>query len=220
MRTFRLLLYAVITVAVVVALVVVTLTLGGPDLTESQVRTVVVDTFLKEQPEAFIVTGTLTFTTSVVSESEKTLMPGILNLDLGTTIATVRAPGRAVYGFDASMLTADDIRFTGDTVSVYVPPLTVFAVEPDLEQLEQRVDVGWARMYRSSGQEQSLTALRRLQPAMRELAREYLATADYPVENTQKAVERILRPALQAAGLGDAVIVVNVRPQLIGPPVG
>ena len=220
MRTVRLTLWTAIILAVAVVIVILTFTFAGPELTESQVRTVVVETFLKEEPEAFIVTGTLTFTTSVISESEKQLLPGILSLDLGTTTATVRAPGRAAYGFDAGALEAEDIRLRGDTVLVLLPPLRVFAVEPDLEQLEQRIDVGWARMYRSSGQEQALTALRKLQPAMRELAQEYLSGSDYPAENTIRAVERILGPPLRAAGIENPIFQVEIRPLLIGPPVG
>lgn len=211
--------YAVIAVAFLAAVIVIVIAISRPSLTESEVRMVVVDTFLREQPEAFLITGTITFTTSVVAESAKTLLPGVLNLDLGTTVATVRAPGRAAYGFDASVFSAEDIRLINDTVYVRLPALAVFAVEPDLEQLEERVELGWARMYRSSGQAQSTLALRKLQPAMRRLAMEYLATADYPRENAQRAVERMLEPALRASGLENPVFIIEVRPTVV-PPTG
>lgn len=217
MRTFRLSLYAIIAVAVTVAIVAIVLRTGTPSLTEAQVRMVVVDTFLSEQAESFLVTGTVTFTTSVIAESEKTLLPGILNLDLGSTIATVRAPGRAAYGFDASVLDGSDIRLSGDTVFVRLPALEIFAVEPDLERLEQQIDVGWARLYRSSGQAQALAALRQLQPAMRQRATEYLAHADYPIQHTSRAVERILGPALKAAGLENPVFRIDIRPTVVQP---
>ncbi|MFT4605763.1 MAG: hypothetical protein ACI9W4_002507 [Rhodothermales bacterium] len=219
MRTFRVMMYAVIAVAFLAAVIVIVIAISRPSLTESEVRMVVVDTFLREQPEAFLITGTITFTTSVVAESAKTLLPGVLNLDLGTTVATVRAPGRAAYGFDASVFSAEDIRLINDTVYVRLPALAVFAVEPDLEQLEERVELGWARMYRSSGQAQSTLALRKLQPAMRRLAMEYLATADYPRENAQRAVERMLEPALRASGLENPVFIIEVRPTVV-PPTG
>ncbi|MBO6575543.1 MAG: DUF4230 domain-containing protein [Rhodothermales bacterium] len=215
MRSFRLLLYTIVFVAIAAVIITLTLTLAGPSLTEAEVRTVVVDTFLRERPETFVVTGTVEFTTSVISESDKTLLPGVINLDLGTTSATVRAPGRAAYGFDASLITAEDIRLQGDTVVVWLPPLEVFAVEPDLELLEQQIDVGWARMHRSSGQAQALAALRGLQPAMRELAEEFLVTADGPVENSIQAVERILSPALRAAGVENPVFRIEPRPLVI-----
>jgi hypothetical protein len=217
MRTFRVMMYAVIALAFLAGVIVIAIAVTRPSLTESEVRTVVVDTFLKEQPEAFLITGTIRFSTSVISESEKTLLPGVLNLDLGTTVATVRAPGRAAYGFDASQLSGEDIRLSNDTVFVRLPALEVFAVEPDLEELEERVDVGWARMYRSSGQAQSSLALRKLLPAMRRLATEYLATADYPIENTQKAVERMLGPPLRIAGVRQPVFVIEIRPTVMLP---
>lgn len=209
--------YAVVAVSVLASIIIIGLAVLRPSVTESEVRTVVVDTFLREQPESFLITGTITFTTSVISESSKTLLPGVLNLDLGTTVATVRAPGRAAYGFDASVFTAEDIRLFGDTVVVRLPALEVFAVEPDLEQLEEQVDVGWARMYRSSGQAQSLQALRKLQPAMRQRAMEFLATSDYPQENTRQAVERLIAPALKAAGIQNPVLVIDIRPTIVGP---
>jgi uncharacterized protein DUF4230 len=217
MRTLRLFLYAVIAVALVTALLVLILSTRGVDMTESQVRTVVVDTFLRERPESFVVTGTITFTTSVIQESEKTLLPGILNLDLGTTVATVRAPGRAVYGFDAGVLGTADISLNGDTVTVRLPALQIFAVEPDLERLEQRVEVGWARMYRTSGQDLALQAVRALQPAMRQRAAEYLASSEYPAEHSARAVEILLTPALNAAGLQHPVFVIEQRPTVLGP---
>ena len=217
MRTFRALMYAVIALAFLAGVIVIVIAVTRPSLTESEVRMVVVDTFVSEQAESFLITGTITFTTSVIAESEKTLLPGVLNLDLGTTSATVRAPGRAAYGFDASVISGEDIRLVNDTVFVRLPALEVFAVEPDLELLEERVDVGWARMYRSSGQAQSTLALRKLLPAMRNLATEYLASADYPRENTQKAVERLLGPALRIAGLENPVFVVEVRPTVVLP---
>lgn len=209
--------YAVVAVSVLAVIIIIGLAVLRPSVTESEVRTVVVDTFLREQPESFLITGTITFTTSVISESSKTLLPGVLNLDLGTTVATVRAPGRAAYGFDASVFSAEDIRLFGDTVVVRLPALQVFAVEPDLEQLEEQVDVGWARMYRSSGQAQSLQALRKLQPAMRQRALEFLATSEYPQENTRQAVERLIAPALQAAGIRNPVLVIDIRPTIVGP---
>jgi len=214
-RTVRLFFYTIIVVAVVTVVIMLVISNSDLQVTESDVRTVIVDTFLRERPEAFVVTGTITFTTSIIQESEKTLLPGILNLDLGTTTATVRAPGRAVYGFDASVLGGADIFLNGDTVTVRLPALQIFAVEPDLERVEQRVDVGWARMYRASGQELALSARRALQPAMRQRAVEYLASSDYPAQHTARAVEILLAPALIAAGLEQPVFIIEQRPTVV-----
>jgi hypothetical protein len=217
MRLLRLFLITVAIVAVAAAVIALVIFLNRVRLSESEARTIIVDTFLRDEPDAFVVTGTITFSTSVESYSGKRLLPGVLNLDLGTTIATVRAPGRAVYGFDASVLDGEDIHLRGDTVLVRLPPLEIFAVEPDLELLEERVEVGWARLYRSSGQTQSLMAIRKLLPAMRRLATEHLAESEYPAENTKRAVEQILGPVFRAAGTENPVFVIQIRPTVILP---
>src|SRR5690606_21384564 len=54
-----------------------------PRLTEERVRTAVITTLAEEAPASFFVTGTLTFATTVEGRSDKTLLPGLLNLDLG-----------------------------------------------------------------------------------------------------------------------------------------
>ena len=216
-RTTRLFLYAVIAVAVSLAVIAIVIRSTGVTLSESEVRTVIVDTFLRDREESFFVTGTVTFSTSVISESAKTFLPGVLNLDLGMTQATVRAPGRAAYGFDTRILGGEDITLAGDTVTIRLPALEVFAVEPDLEQVEIQVDVGWARLYRDSGQAQTLAALRQLQPAMRARATTYLSSSDVPNENTVRAVEGFLRPVLAAAGLDEPIFRFVPRPVVLLP---
>lgn len=173
-----------------------------PRLTEEAVQTAVITTLAEEAPASFFVTGTLTFATTVEGRSEKTLLPGLLNLDLGTTRAEVRVPGRVAYGFDVRRLRPSDIRFTEDgVVEVAVPVLTVFSVEPELERAELRTEVGWARLHRSSGQRMERRALEEIRPAMREVAERHLSRAESPRLNTAEALAHLLTPPLQAAGL-------------------
>jgi hypothetical protein len=184
------------------AALVLSVWLLRPRLTEETVQTTVLTTLAEEAPASFYVTGTLTFATTVEGRSEKTLLPGLLNLDLGSTNATVRVPGRVAYGFDVRRITASGIRLAEDgTVEVDVPPLSVFSVEPELERAEIETEVGWARLYRSSGREMEQLALRRIRPAMRETAERHLQRSETPALNTAQALVLMLTPSLQAAGL-------------------
>src|SRR5690606_17382168 len=173
-----------------------------PRLTEETVRTAVVTTLAEEAPASFFVTGTLTFATTVEGRSDKTLLPGLLNLDLGTTRAEVRVPGRVAYGFDVRRLRPSDIRFTEEgVVEVAMPALEVFSVEPELERAEVRTDVGWARLHRSSGQRVEEVTLREVRPAMRASAERYLGRSESLRLNTAGALVHLLTPPLEAAGL-------------------
>lgn len=174
----------------------------APRLTQEDIQLSVLTTLAQEAPASFYVTGTLDFATTVEGRSEKTLLPGFLNLDLGTTRAEVRVPGRVAYGFDIRTLDAEDIRFTDEgIVEVEVPALQVFSVEPVLERAEIRTDVGWARLHSSSGQAMEAAALRAIRPAMRQTAERHLETSETPRLNTGNALAQLLTPTLQAAGL-------------------
>ncbi len=189
-------------VLALVAVVLVAVFALRPRLTEEEVQTAVITTLAEEAPASFLVTGTLTFATTVEGRSEKTLLPGLLNLDLGTTRAEVRVPGRVAYGFDLRRLRASDIRFAEDgVVEVALPALAVFSVEPELERAEMRTDVGWARLHESSGQEMEALVLGRIRPAMRETAERHLGRSETPRMNTAEALVRLLTPPLEAAGL-------------------
>ncbi|MEL7364115.1 MAG: hypothetical protein AAFN13_18710, partial [Bacteroidota bacterium] len=158
--------------------------LRGAALTEAEARTIVVDTLLRDRPEAFLVTGTLEFATGLEQRSSKVLLPGVLDIDLGTTVVRVRAPARAAYGFDATAWHTDALRVRGDTLVLPLPQLTVFAVEPDLAAMEMETETGWARTQGRSGNTQERAALRQLLPAMRDRAERYLLDAAPPRANT------------------------------------
>lgn len=173
-----------------------------PRLTEERVQETIISTLASEAEESFYVTGVLTFSTTVEQQSDKTFLPGILNLSLGTTTATVRVPGRVTYGFNVGDLRAEHIRYNEDgVVDVEIPNLEVFSVEPELENVDIQTDVGWARLHRSSGQETERRALRAIRPTMRATAERHLANSEAPELNTAEALVRLLTPPLEAGGV-------------------
>lgn len=188
--------------AIAVCLAVVALWWIWPRLTEEHVRETIISTLATEAQESFYVTGTLTFSSTVESRSEKTFLPGILNLSLGTTTATVRVPGRVAYGFDVGGMKAEHIHYGDDgVVDIALPRLTVFSVEPEMENVEIQTDVGWARLHRSSGQAMEQQALQAIRPTMRETAERHMASSETPEFNTAGALVRLLTPPLQAGGI-------------------
>lgn len=174
---------------------------NGMSVTEEEVQSAVITTLQQDEGQSFLVTGRLGLTATSTVSSEKTLMPEVLGLSLGTTQATVRLPGRVSYGFSLREIEAEEITVEGDTVTIRIPELQVQSVEPDLEAMQVQTEVGWARLYRSSGRRAEREAMRAASRVIREEATEYLATAAKPRENTEEAVRRMLRPTLEALGL-------------------
>ena len=192
-----------------------------PRLSETEVRRAVVTTIQAEAPASFYITGTLDITATATVENTKYLFPDVLRLDLGTTRATVRLPGRLGYGFNVMALRAEDIRLVGDgVVEVTLPALRIFSVEPDLSAMEVQTEVGWARMYARSGQRATAQALAFAQEALREQGAAYLETATQPRINTAQALQKVLTPPLQAAGLAAPRFRIRIGPDLVTEPEG
>jgi hypothetical protein len=144
-----------------------------------------------------------------------------LRLDLGTTRVRVRLPGRVAYGFDVSVLRPEDIVFGEDgVVEVALPDLSVFSVEPNLEAMEVETDVGWARTHARSGQQTTQRALQFAQRALREQASTHLIDKTQPRINTAEALQRMLTPALQAAGIAEPRFRFRIGPHLVMEPEG
>lgn len=192
-------------VVMVVCLILYAVRVFIPSVSEEEVVSTVITTLARESEESFLITGTLTFSTTVESSSDLTLLPGVLDIDLGTTTARVRAPGRVSYGFDVSELGVEDIAYAEDgAVEVELPSLSIFSVEPELEHVEIETDVGWARLYRGSGREREQAALREVRPRMRAAAERHLSSdASGPSQNTARALVEMLSPVLRSAGVGD-----------------
>lgn len=190
--------------------------LSRSGMSEEELRTVVLTTLQREAPASFLVTGTLDITSTIQTRSTKIFLPYLLNLDLGTTEVTLRVPGRVAYGFDVRKLEPSHIRMPEEgVVEVDLPGLSVFSVEPNLEEMEMRTEVGWARTHRRSGQRQEQRALAAVEEAFRAQAAEHIAGSQQPRINTAEALKAMLAPAFEAAGLDDPVFRFVFGPNLI-----
>ena len=223
MRRFfqRLVVRIAVAVLLVVLGVVLAVWLFNQRVTEEEVRQTVITTLQAETPASFLVTGVLDITATTTVENTKYLFPDLLRLDLGTTRARVRLPGRVAYGFDVSVLRPEDIVLGEDgVVEVALPDLSVFSVEPELEAMEIETDVGWARTHARSGQRTTQRAMQFAQQALREQADKHLQKTTQPRINTAEALQRMLTPALQAAGIDEPQFRFRVGPHLVMEPEG
>ena len=182
-------------------------TLGLPDvLTEDELRGIVTTQIQSEAAEGFVVTGRLSSTLSGSSARRWRLR--ILNLETGRAEVTVRVPATMTYGFSLDAFDADAIRFREDgVVEVVLPPLSVFSVEPELEDAEVDIDLsGQARLTPSITERTVEQTLHRVRPALREQAEQHLRDSDQPAVNSARALRRVLAAPLEAAGVDlDAV---------------
>lgn len=207
----------------------------GQGPSTSTVRRTVITTVEEEAPASFLVTGTLDLQVTVALDSSQFLtpdwlttvlqmtQPGALPLLRGRSRAEVRVPGRVSYGFDVRALSPDMIRLSDDrVVELELPRLSVHSVAPDLSRLEVRTsNEGWMRIFPSDANEQVRTqALSAIEPAFRRQARRRFETATQPRLNTARALEAMLRPALQAAGLSSPRFRIRVDDRLVLQPEG
>ncbi len=203
----------------------------GPS--EATVRRTVITTVEEEAPASFLVTGTLDLQVTVALDSSQYLtpdwmtrmlqmtQPGTLALLRGRSRAEVRVPGRVSYGFDVQALTPEMIRLSGDeVVELELPRLSVHSVSPELPRLEVRTsNAGWMRVLPSDANDQvRAAALSAVEPAFRRQAERRFETATQPRLNTARALETMLRPALQAAGLSAPRFQVRVNDRLVLQP--
>ena len=192
-----------VTVAVVAAGLFLLLRLEPPSLTESEMRDALFTTIQREAPEAFLVTGRLELTATTRVENTKVLLPGIVDLDLGTTSARVRMPGRVSYGFEVDSLRPEMFRFLEDgTIEVELPSLGVYSVEPNLSALEVETRRGWARLG-SSEDAVERRAIAIVEGAMRRQAIVHLRSSYQSRVNAARAMERLLTPGLRGLGMED-----------------
>lgn len=210
-----------------IAAVVLLLALGvavglwwkAPGLTEEEVQRAVVTTIQREVPASFFVTGVIEATATTTVRNTKYLLPDLLGLNLGTTQATVRMPGRISYGFDAAVLRPEMIRLgDDDVVEVTLPELRIHAVEPDLSAMEVQTTVGWARLHSSSGQRVEQQAMEHVQRGLRRQGQDHLQRSTQPRLNTARALEKLLTPVLQAAGMAEPRFRFQIGPHLVLTP--
>jgi hypothetical protein len=184
----------------VVALVLVIAMLKSWRISQEEVRERIVATIQSEARQSFLVTGSLDVTATTTFESTKTFLPGVLNLDMGTSRATVQVPGRAFYGFDVRAISAKDIELRGDTVLMTVPKPRLLSVDANLQELKIMTDKGWLRTPNSVDAVER-SALRHIDSALANQAAAHVANSAQPLVNSARALEEMLRPPLAAAGL-------------------
>lgn len=174
-------------------------------MSEEQVTTTIMSTIQREASESFLVTGRLEMGTSATGTSTSILFPGILDLEAGGTDVRVRVPGIATYGFDVREISPEDIRYEeGGIVEIRLPVLSVFSVEPLLDEAEIQTDVGgWQRFSREPERRMTQHVLSEIRPALQRQASSHLATSEQPQVNTAQAISSMLAPPLAAAGLRD-----------------
>lgn len=204
---------------------------GGPS--EATVRRTVITTVEEESPASFLVTGTLDLHVEVAIDSAEYLtpdwltsmlkmtQPGSLALLQGQSRTQVRVPGRVSYGFNVRDVAAEQIHLLeDDVVQVELPSLSVHSVEPNLSRLEVNMsNEGWMRLFPSETNEQVRgQALSAVESAFREQAQRRLDSSTQPRVNTARAMEAMLRPALQAAGLSSPRFQIHVGDRLTLQP--
>lgn len=192
--------------ALVVGLVAVIVWLGvviarGGVVSEEEIESAVLTSLQSEAAEGFVVTGRLT--SSLSGSSARRWRLRLLNLETGRAEVAVRVPASMTYGFSLDDLGPDDIRFReGGVVEIVLPPLSVFSVEPELEDAEVDIDLsGQARLTPSITERTVEQTLRRVRPALREQAEAHLRNSDQPAVNSARALRRMLTTPLEAAGV-------------------
>jgi hypothetical protein len=191
-----------------------------PRWTDEQVRDALFTTIQRESPEAFLVTGRLDLTATTRVENSKVMLPGIIGLDLGTSWATVRVPGRVSYGFPADSLKPSMVRMLEDgTIEVELPVLAVYSVETDLAALEVQTSRGWAR---AGGSEDAVErqAIAIVESALRRQGLAHLRSSYQPRVNSARALERLLTPALRGLGMDEPRFRFRLGGDLVVEPEG
>lgn len=196
-----------------------------PRLSETQVRETVVTTLQSEAEAAFLVTGVLRITATSTAERTDYLLPRSFRVRYGNTQATVRVPGHVTYGFQVASLEPEMIRLTPDgSVHVTLPPLQPYTVDVSLDQIEIQTQAGgWRRWMGDEQQREAVRkqAMQSAYSALRVQAAQHLETATQPRVNTARALEQLLRPVLQAAGLDEPRFQFEIASDIhVSPPEG
>ncbi len=198
---------------VLLVLVMSVLRYAAKHVAPEEIRERIVATIQSEAKASLLVTGSVDLTATVTIENVKTLLPGMLDIELGTARAMAQVPGRAYYGFDVRELDRDKIDVRGDTISITVPPPRVLSVDANLEQLRIWSDKGWLR---SSGSLQSveLKAVQRIDNTLARQAASYVSNSAQPRVNSAEAIRRLLQPVLAAMGISNPVFQFELSEQI------
>lgn len=198
-RLSRILVVVVAALLVVIAVLAVLLTGTGSVWTEDDIRQAVRTGIEAEAAEGFVVTGRLASSASGASTQRRRIR--LLNIEVGSARVGVRVPATMTYGFSLDDFDADAIRFREDgIVEVVLPPLSVFSVEPELEEAEIDIAVtGTGRLSPEMTERTVERTLRGVRPALRQQAEAHLGDSDQPRINSARALRRMLSAPLEAA---------------------
>ena len=169
----------------------------------------------REQREAFLVTGSVELVASTRVTNVRRLLPGLLDLSMGTIETTVRGPGRVSYGLALGDIPFDRIDVRGDTVIMEVPRPVLYAVEPELAQLEVQTRTGWLRVREGTQLEVQQRATQLVSEALRRQAAQHLRQSEQPRINTAETLHELLRPIFASAGRESVVFRFQIGESLL-----
>jgi hypothetical protein len=174
--------------------------LATPTISDEEVRDRIWAVLQRESPRSFMVTGALDITATARVENTRRVLPGLVGLSLGTTSAYVRVPGRVSYGFDVRTLDPSLIDVSDEVIQVTIPKLSVYSVEPNLADMEVETERGWARVGTTTTLVQK-RAFEIAQGALEGQGQLHLTRSTQPRLHTADALQRMLTPVVQAAGI-------------------
>jgi hypothetical protein len=190
-----------------------------PRLSEQEIRETVHTAIQREAGASFYVTGFIEVLATTTVDDTRVLLPRMLDIRLGTTRAVVRVPGRVSYGFDAANLEPEMIQVRENEIEVRIPELAIYSAEADLARLEVQTDVGWMR-FRSSAQDAQNQALRHVNESLRRQGEAHLQGSTQPRVNTAHALQTLLTPVLQSAGVHNPRLRFRIGGDLVVEPGG
>ena len=190
------------------------------NLTEHDVRQVILTELKADEQTPFLVSGTLHLVADITEENTKYLLPELFedNFSLGTTWSNVRLPGKVSYGVDLNQLNLERIQVMADSqIVITLDQIEIQSVEAFLDEMEVHTEVGWARLHSRSGRSIERKALVEAQNALRGQAVTYLQTNTQPLRNTEMALSQILSPVLQSVGIRNPIIRCRLAPAFVEP---
>jgi hypothetical protein len=186
-----------------------------PRLSEDETRSLIMTTLQREAREAFIVTGSLELAATSRVRTTRRMLPGLLDITVGSVETIVRLPGRVSYGIDVGALGEDAIRVRGDTIEIRVPDPRIYSVEPMLEAMDVQTESGWLRMPRDMREDVQQRAITGVLPALRAQAERHLTDSDQPRVNTAETLHELLLPTFRAAGFTGPVFRFIITDELV-----
>ena len=209
---------AILTVLLAITAVVLS-RLTAP-ISKERLSAEMVTTIQRESDASFYLTGALDIVATTTVSNTRELLPGLLNVSLGTSRARVQVPGRVHYGFDVRNIKASDIRLIGDTlIEMNVPIPRVHAVEPNLAELKVWTDKGWLRTD-ASARRAERRAIGLINGALMRQANAHIAQSVQPRVNTAKALEHLLTPVAQSMGVRKPVFRFIIGESIVVEPPG